>query len=195
MRGYMLQVYNPKNLSYHRTEVSLLKVYEHLLVNEKFFLRPIFPGDHVALRSIFTNSSVMKYFGTGRTFNYEEIQSRTMELAKGNLLAQPSMLTFGVFLYKGCVGRINIVFPKTRGGIYELSYCICPAEQGKGLATLASRSAMEYIGGDFEATMHPANLGSKAVLTKLGFKPDPTRQNVEKFGAVRDYYIRKGIEL
>lgn len=71
----------------------------------------------------------------------------------------------------------------------DLSYCIAPSFGSKGLTTKASRLVLDYIPGNFVATAHPKNIGSKRVLEKLGFKPDLSRQNVKKFGSVRDYYL------
>lgn len=183
-----------------------LKPHIDLLIGKDVVLRPVFPEDYVYFIPVFTNETVMKYFGDGKILNPVEVQERTHRHAK-NLLRyygedkthsllhasertpNGEFYSWTIITHRGIAGRVTIKIPEEKGLMPDLSYCIAPSFGGKGLTTEASSLVLHDIPGNFEATVHPENIGSIKVLEKLGFKPDISRQNIKKFGNIRNYYI------
>lgn len=187
-----------------------LKPYVDYLCGDDVFLRPLFPTDHPYFRPIFTDSHVMTYFGNGQTLTPVEIEERIKVRAENNRkyygenktfsLLPPheksnkmeayhwALITHSKVKGEGIAGILSIVIPGAEAMV-ELAYCIAPLFGGKGLTTKAAQLVLDAIPGNFVATVHPDNIGSKRVLEKLGFSSDPLRQGVKKYTTIRDYYL------
>jgi ribosomal-protein-alanine N-acetyltransferase len=131
----------------------------------------------------------MRYLGRGITLTQEEAKEHTMRQAKHNEVKALSYYHWAIIAHGGIAGKIFIVYPNKVEKRFEIGYCIAPAFGGRGLTTEASRLVINFVGEEFVATAHPANKASIAVLEKLGFRRDMSRQNVEKYGSVRDYFF------
>ena len=178
-----------------KLEVKLLKVYQHIIIAEKFFLRPTFPEDYKAFLPLYKDKVQMQYFGTGRTFTENEVK----QLIAGNAAANKwpvlnSMRAEERFFWtginrEGIGGRVCIVFKKGQSD-KEIFGAIIPSQQGKGIAIEGSQAVIDYVyekcGGSFFATVHPENERTVRVIESLGF--EKYRENVPQYGTVRDYY-------
>lgn len=190
-----------------------LSSYRNLLIGSDVFLRPIFPTDAPGLFPIYTNPDKMKYFGTGSVFTTEKIIEFTATRARNaldfyvlpdDIVAKNGVaLHLAFFNHKGFSGVISVFNPcdmECKDDL-EIAYC------GQGGTLEAAQIVLNSLNVPltkqdlsddinpkkvgFIATVHPENMKSKQILEKLDFEPDPKRQNVEKFGSVRNYYIRK----
>ncbi len=154
---------------------------------------------------IFSQPQVMQYFGTGKSFTFDEYTSIHLDRAKQNLTLQydqytgcSSRFTWTIITHEGIAGRLNI-FPTE--GRTELGFCISPTQQGRALARRASELVIAYMGEEtpFIATAHPLNKASSKTLEQLHYPDgkfvffrDPQRQNVpNKYGTnqPRDYFL------
>ncbi len=178
----------------------------YALTGEHLMMIPLMPDHRYKLHEeIFSQPQVMQYFGTGKSFTFEEYSSIHLDRAKQNLTLQYdqytghlSRFTWTIITHDGIAGRLNI-FPTD--GRTELAFCISPAQQGRTLARRASELVIEYMGEEssFIATAHPLNKASSKTLEqihypdgKFVFFRDPERQNVpNKYGTnqPRDYFL------
>jgi len=166
-----------------------LMPYYNFLTGSQFFLRPLFPEDYAAFLPVFMDADQMKYLGYGKPITIERAKQYVQEQAVTSHSPNPKMFSWSVVTHQGIAGRIFLTAPTPECPEKELGYFISPAFAGRGLTTEASRLAMSFMEGPYVATVHPLNFGSVAVLKKLGFKADPNRLGVPKFGSVRDYYL------
>jgi len=131
---------------------------------------------------------------------WEKAKEYTESGVRENDKIKPIYFSWAIITHQGIAGRVFITNTteeyseneKDKKKIEkELGYFICPAFAGRGLATDASRLAMDSLEGPFMATVHPKNIGSCIVLKKLGYRADPTRMGgyIPKYDSVRDYYI------
>lgn len=166
-----------------------LKPYFNTLCGSQCFLRPVFPADYTAFLPVFTDPGQMKYLGYGNPITMEKAREYTENGARENNKTKPLYFSWAIITHQGIAGRVIITNTTEDILEKELAYFICPAFAGRGLATDASSLAMDSLEGPFMATVHPENIGSRIVLTKLGYRADPSRMDVPKYGSVRDYYI------
>ncbi|CAO4838485.1 MAG: hypothetical protein CNLJKLNK_00034 [Holosporales bacterium] len=164
------------------------------LAGEHVFLLPIKPGDHVSFSSIFTSQNCMKYFGAGKTQTLAEIEKINTDRAYRTLLNKESF-TWTLYTHDGIVGRINIFKSDDR---MEIAFCVVPEQNGKSLARRGSECIIRFMPDDMQwiATVHPLNFASTKSLETIKkqdgsyvFFKDETRQSVEKYGQVRDYFL------
>jgi len=177
-----------------------LKPYFNTLCGSQCFLRPVFPEDYTAFLPVFMNEDQMKHLGSGKPITMEKAKEYTESGVRENDKIKPIYFSWAIITHQGIAGRVFITNTteeyseneKDKKKIEkELGYFICPAFAGRGLATDASRLAMDSLEGPFMATVHPKNIGSCIVLKKLGYRADPTRMGgyIPKYDSVRDYYI------
>lgn len=166
-----------------------LKPYTDFLQGPNLFLRPVFPDDYRSFISIYTDPVTMRYFGRGITISVPEIKERILNRAIANRINDASY-HWSLITHDGIAGIISVWYPDTEEPLDELAYCLAPRFSGRGLTTDGSRLVIDFISKPFVATVHPDNIASVKVLEKLGFKKDPTRLGVPKYGSVRDYYVR-----
>lgn len=164
-----------------------LQPYTDYMAGENLFLRPVFPDDHLSFRAVFMNPDAMSMLGDGKVKTEKECIEFCIRDITHNDLALYNSRIFTMITSDGVAGRIAIY--KRDNDLLELAYFIRPDQGGRGYTTEGSKLVMNYYGGNFEATAHPQNIPSIRVLQKLGFHPDPTRQNVPKYGSVRNYWI------
>lgn len=162
---------------------------ENFISSSNVMLRPLFPDDYMDLCPIFTNSDTMRYFGSGQVMTIEQVKDRTLDQSIRNNIKESLTYHWALITHGGIAGRGSIVHPHNEEKASEIIYCISPKFGGRGLTTEASRLLIDSTDSSFIATAHPKNFASIAVLTKLGFKRDLSRQNVKKFGSVRDYFL------
>ncbi|MGC1182403.1 GNAT family N-acetyltransferase [Legionella sp.] len=178
----------------------------YALTGDQLMMIPLMPDHRYKLYTeIFSQPQVMQYFGTGKSFTFDEYTSMHIDRAKQNLTLQYdqytgrlSRFTWTIITHDGIAGRLNI-FPTE--GRTELAFCISPTQQGRALARRASELVIEYMGEEssFIATAHPLNKASSKTLEqihypdgKFVFFRDPQRQNVpNKYGTnqPRDYFL------
>ncbi|WP_198022334.1 GNAT family N-acetyltransferase [Candidatus Odyssella acanthamoebae] len=179
-----------KDIQYNPKQDLPLSPYKNFMASENTMLRPLFPEDYKALCPIYTNAEVVKYFGPGIPLTIEEIKKQALARAQRNDCQKSLAYHWAILAHGGIAGSVSIFHPHDQEERTEIFYCISPAFGGRGLATAASRLVIEFVGGPFIATVHPKNKASMAILErKLGFKRDLNRQNVEKYGTVRDYFL------
>ena len=151
-------------------------------------LIPILPWHSVHLYDFFTNPDCMKFYGIGTTRSQNWVDERIITEAKKNKDTAKSQF-YLIITQTGVAGRITATRDAS-GNPSELSYAVRPSFSGRGIATQAATLLINYIDSPFLATVHPDNTASISVLIKLGFARDNTRQKVEKFNSIRDYFIR-----
>lgn len=176
------------------------------IAGERLLLLPLTPQHEMSLYdAIFSQPSVMKYFGRGITYTFAEHSALHQERAKQNLLParhsgtqQIVKFAWTIMTKDGIAGRINITPAEGRT---EIIFCLSPAQQGKGLARQAADLVVAYLGNEtgYIATCHPNNVASGKTLLQIRFpdgeyvfERDPERQNViGKFGPdqKRDYFL------
>ena len=164
-----------------------LSVYKDFIPSSYVFLLPIFPSHSSYLYSIYTNREVMKYYGYGVVKSIPEIDDRILQKAQKNI-EDSRASAWLIITHDGAAGQIGITSDGPNLS-QELSYAVSPKFSGRGIATMASRTAMEFFGGAFYATSHPENKASISVLRKLGFTKDESRSSVAKYNSVRDYFV------
>lgn len=178
-----------------------LAVYDRAIMGFNIWIRPIFPQDWRAFVPILTNAEYVQYYGAGKPFSIDEIESRMAGRAYRNLGNVPEELKkyspafiFSVVDHEGVAGEVFYFRPQSEidTGRMEIAYAIAPTRAGRGYAVKASQLVMDYLGGSFVATAHPNNIGSCRTLEKLGFKLDTSRLNdTKKFGEnqPRNFYL------
>lgn len=177
----------------------------YVLTGEYVMMIPLMPDHRFKLHAeIFSQPQVMQYFGTGKSFTFDEYTSIHLNRAQ-NLTPQYnqytgrlSQFTWTIITHDGIAGRLNI-FPTE--GRTELAFCISPIQQGRSLARRASELVIEYMGEEssFIATAHPLNKASSKTLEKIHYPDgkfvffrDSQQQNVpNKYGTnqPRDYFL------
>ncbi len=168
-----------------------LKPYFNILFGSQFFLRPLFPEDYMAFLPVFMDEDQMKYLGSGKPLRIEKAKEYIENGVRENNKIKPSYFSWAIITHEGIAGRVFLTNMSEESLEKELGYFVCPAFGGRGLATEASRLAMSSMESPFMATVHPENIGSRIVLTKLGFRADESRIGVfiSKYGNIRDFYI------
>jgi RimJ/RimL family protein N-acetyltransferase len=106
-----------------------------------------------------------------------------------------SIHAFTVLVDDDVAGIVRVFSSKEYGADFtEIGYCLKKRYCGKGFMIEACRSVIEFVGGNFCATVHPDNIASLRVLEKLGFRKDVTKATTLKtWGAIsapRNYYVR-----
>lgn len=168
-----------------------LSIYADTFVSERLFMRPIFRLDYRSLKRCFCDEENMRYWGAGpckgRDLKEKFVRYATLNLDK--------LYTGGwsIITHEGMAGCFW-AWKNALGTEVEISYALSPQFSGRGLSTTAGRLVLQYryedpdFAGKVIATVHPDNKASQSVLEKLGLKPDPDRQNMPKYGSVRNYY-------
>jgi ribosomal-protein-alanine N-acetyltransferase len=185
----------PLFITYDIATDMRLKPYEHFIAGDTFFLRPFFPEDRVAFRPIFTDQKVMQYFASGKTRTEQEIEALTKRIAYINASTKPKFIYWAIINAIGICGFTLVEYPTDEQPENEIGYAINPQFSGNGLATRAATAVMRYIKGPFMATVHPKNIASQRVLTKLGLLPNLNKKDVVRYGTIRDYWYLKRINL
>src|SRR5437016_4511062 len=171
----------PPLITYNIAIDMRLKPYEHFIAGDTFFLRPLFPQDHVALRPIFTDQKVMQYFCSGKARTEQEVEMLTKRIARMNASTKPLYMYWAIINAIGICGFTLVEYPTEEQPENEIGYAINPQFSGSGLATRAAAMAIKYIKGPFMATVHPKNIASQRVLTKLGLLPCLSQKNVVRY--------------
>ena len=167
-----------------------LSIYQDYLAGERLILRPMFPSD-VDLQDCFTNRENMKYWAAGPARDSAEALQRISKAASNNL-SQLQTSAWSIMTRDGLAGCFFAW--RLPDSTTEIAYVMRPGFAGRGLTTQAGRLILDSHLRDFEgiifATAHPDNKASRAVLEKLGLKPDPKKQNVyvPAYKSHRNYY-------
>lgn len=168
-----------------------LSIYADTFVGERLFMRPIFSLDYRPLKRCFGDEENMRYWGAGPCKGHD-LKEKFVRYATLNL---DKLYTGGwsIITHEGIAGCFW-AWKNSLGTEVEISYVLSPQFSGRGLSTAAGKLVLQYryedpdFQGKIIATVHPDNKASQCVLEKLGLKPDPEKQNVPKFGSVRNYY-------
>lgn len=153
---------------------------------------PVNPDHQSVLHEeIYSQPSVMRYAGTGKSYTQEEFSERIAVYLDRNQCLQRnpntgclSLFTWTILTQDGIAGRLNI-FPKDNKT--ELAYCISPKQQGRGLARRASELVIGHLNEETAliATVHPDNLASSKTLEGIRYPDggfvffrDPAKQKV-----------------
>lgn len=168
-----------------------LSVYQNCLLDTNLFLMPLFKEHSPYLYTTYTNKKSMQYYGFGQTKTIEEVNQIVARKASLNL-CNKDFFYFLIVTKSGIAGQVCLI---KKENVYEIAYDICPAFTNRGIATRASQIAIDFIKSPIEASVHPYNLSSIAVLKKIGFVLDKSRVNIPKFNAIRDYYILQQQDL
>jgi len=139
-----------------------------MINTERLTLRRFTPTDEQAYADIITNPSVYRYLGTGQPIPREQISRwiDSMESTWGHGL--------GVYaVIENESGKL-IGHAGVRGlpcGRKEILYAYGEDSWGKGYATEAGRAVLQnHMYRPLIALSYPENLGSIAVIKKLGFR-------------------------
>lgn len=164
-----------------------LTPYQNYLAGKNVWLRPLFPEDHPQFRPIYIDREVLKYYAFTSPISVEEIEKMTLRKAQKNNNCIGECYHWAIITHGGVAGAVSIIHPHENEEKTEIFYCLAPAYSGRGLITEASRLVIDWVDAPMVATVHPENKASLAVLKKLGFNADPNRQNVPKYGSIRNY--------
>ncbi len=155
---------------------------------ERLILRPRGPEHLEACVAINTDPKVMRYLGPV----WPAAQQRA-HLTRQFTRAWPPGLGYWAIFRKAApeemLGWVLLV-PLEGTDAIQIGYRLKRAAWGDGIATEAGRRlvdhAIETLGlPSLAAWTHPQNIGSKGVLTKLGFVPDG---QYEDDGQLQDLY-------
>ncbi len=135
-------------------------------------LRSILKGDYCDLVRLFSDEDVRAYLGGPLT--KIDAQSRANQL-----VADKPDHAIAVVLNDVFIGLISLSAHIEFPGV-ELSYQLLPEFHGKGYAYTALSQLLEARGSDFVAETQVANVASRKLLQKLGFKEV---SNIVRFGA------------
>jgi RimJ/RimL family protein N-acetyltransferase len=160
-------------------------------------LRSLRLDDASALAPLYTCPTAMKYYRCGRVLEPAQVGPWLASFLTESTPGNAKNHIFAIILDGVTVGFVQSIeaSPDELAGSspVEIAYCVVPSMSGKGIATAASAILMDSICGDFFASYHPDNSGSRRVLQKLGFVDDPDRQKVERnfegVVVVRNYSI------
>ena len=149
----------------------------HLPINTKrLLLRDFEPGDWAAVHKYAADPDVVRFveWGPNSEDQTREFVERVIAMAKVTprvdyelaVVSLPQNELIGA-------ASIHISNPSNREG--WIGYCLNKAAWGKGFATEAARSLIDFGMSELRlhrvfATVDPANSGSQAVLTKVGMK-------------------------
>jgi RimJ/RimL family protein N-acetyltransferase len=165
------------------------------LETERLFLRWFTFDDIEAYHELGTNPQIIRYVGN-QAF-------RSLDVARETLAAAPlkDYATYGygrlacVWKQSGhVIGFCGPKFLPDRGEV-DLGYRFLPNFWGMGLATESGRAVIDYARHQLElrrlvAWVHPDNVASARVLTKLGFSFDRSTTVADIPGTDFDFYAK-----
>ncbi len=163
------------------SEGRALGVIPHQISTRRLVLRPVEPNDVDALFSLLSDEEVAYFALPGPA---------TREWVQRSLAADPpwhDQPDFAVVLDGEVVGRIVLEIDRPNG-IANLGYVIARKCWGKGFATEAAESVVDYGFHEFGldkvyARADPRNVGSVRVLEKLSMRRE---------GLLRNHVVRRG---
>jgi len=182
---------NEERTSSLQTELKL-PIYADTYFCESLFMRPIFPLDYRWLKACFNDANNMRYWGSGTCIKGSVLKDQFIRHAARNL-HNACNSGWSIITHKGIAGCFWAWKNDSETEV-EIAYVLSAEFSGRGLAINAGKLVLQYqcaypnFIGKIIATVHPNNQASQCVLEKLGLKKDPERQNVPKFGSVRNYY-------
>lgn len=144
------------------------------LETERFILRAAEPGDAPAIFRIMSDAQVTRYFGrlpmTAPAEADEHVQALEQSFREWNGIRWMIAPRAGGALVGSC-GFWRLLVPHARA---EVGYELAPEWWGQGAMTEALAAILGFGFGTMrlhsvEAQIHPANIGSRRVLEKLGF--------------------------
>lgn len=132
------------------------------------------PDDWQAFRYIATNPQVMRFIGNGQIWDDERIQLWVNRQIENHAKFG---FAFWKLLYKGngrLIGHCGMQYLANTGEI-EIGWWLAEDSWGKGLATEAARSVLQYGFDNLHlprviAIAHPDNTASINIMKKLGMK-------------------------
>ncbi len=157
---------------------------------DRLFLRHLAPADIDALGVIQADPEVMRYV-SGRPLSRDETAAQV-----DRIVAYQTALGFSLWgvvdrATDALLGRAGLLVQIIDGvPEVEVAYLLARASWGRGLGTevaeAVGRHAREVIGlRRVVALVHPANVASARVVTKLGFA---TERRIEWHGEPRDVF-------
>ena len=160
------------------------------ILTERFRLRSFRERDLDDLARLYGDADVMRYIGEGRTLTRPQTWRQIAcflghrQLRGYTTMAIEDRRT-GVF-----VGECGPWFPEG-WPMLEIGWLVDPRRQGQGIATEVARGALDWcfatLGVDQVCSIiHPGNLPSARVATKLGAKIE---RQIESFGQTQDLWI------
>jgi len=142
-----------------------------ILTTDRLVLRPLTPEDAPALHEIFSDRENVRLWWAGHHKSLEQTRSMLEQRLSAPGGAWWVMLVRGDDTPVGHLGFHGSVVPGGRPGF---GYILRRDQWGRGLATEAARTALEWalesVGvGSVEAWIHHANRASIRLATRLGF--------------------------
>jgi ribosomal-protein-alanine N-acetyltransferase len=145
-----------------------------VLKTERLLLREIAPDDAAALFQLMADPQVTRYYGVAPAASPEEAAERIARIRQR--FVEQEGVRWAITSREsgeliGSCGFWRLVKPHFRA---EIGYELAPAWWGRGLIPEAVAAALTFgfarMGlHSVEATIHPANAGSRRVLEKLCF--------------------------
>lgn len=146
-----------------------------VLETERLILREFDEGDLAAFYVLGSDPAIVRYTGDPVALTSLE---HALEILRSRTLADYRKHGFGrwAVVHKAdgkVIGFAGLKHLEDRGGEVDVGYRFLPAYWGQGLATEASRPAIEYGFTHLQLPrivgyVHPANVASVRVLEKLG---------------------------
>jgi RimJ/RimL family protein N-acetyltransferase len=163
---------------------------------ERLVVRRLRPDDLDDFAALTGDPEIVRYMGDGQPLS-RELTRQWIDVSLANY-RERGWGCFGVTTKDEdrLIGFAGFARPPGRPGIVELIYAFAPAHWGRGYATEVA-AALVAFGFDqcdmtrIEATVFPANEGSKRVLAKIGMayagrKADHDGAFVDLFALDRD---------
>jgi [ribosomal protein S5]-alanine N-acetyltransferase len=149
-------------------------VVDHVLRTERLVLRPVTAEDHAVLRAHWAAPDVRRFLFDGATLSAAEITEAIEDSARNFGRAG-----YGLWLVHE-TGRTDLagtagLRPLEDLGL-EIFYSLAPGSWGRGYATEAARSVLDYALGSLGlpevlAEVDEGNTASVAVIERLGMIP------------------------
>jgi RimJ/RimL family protein N-acetyltransferase len=117
--------------------------------------------------------------------DYVDLAALSLEALEAQLAGSAGdNLQFGIFLHQELIGRVDLV--PVAPPRYGLGYWLAQRWTGKGYATAALETLMEFAGTDLQATdiyagVTNGNWRSAAVLERAGFQPVEVFETYTRF--------------
>ena len=158
---------------------------------DRLVVRRLRPDDLDDFAALCGDPAVVRYMDDGRPLSREQTQ-QWIDVSLANY-RERGWGCFGVAAKPGArlIGFAGFARPPERPGVVELIYAFAPAVWGRGYATEVA-AALVAFGFDrcgltrIEATVDPANEGSKRVLAKVGMAYEGRKADAD--GSCTDYY-------
>ncbi len=173
--------------------------------NYELQLRSMQLEDASAFIPFFTNYDSVKYYRTQQICAPDDVDAIIANYCKYNHRFDIKCHCWTVLFNEKIAGFVlTLDYPHHESEADQhrirIGYGLIPAFSNKGITSRAAQLVVNELDQklpcELFTTVHPDNAASACILTKLGFKKDPDRQQVQKrFAAsnetfIRNYFVR-----